>query len=88
MIYHRIIQSKFLLQSIKVFGGVHIKFMESNKKPRSFMDIKISGIDIKILIISGASPRGISMMMKTARVNAWLNNRTSVHPRGYSCYFP
>jgi MoxR-like ATPase len=47
--------------------------------PSSF-NVKISDIDVKRLIISGSSPRGISMMMKCARVNAWMNNRSSVLP--------
>jgi MoxR-like ATPase len=48
-------------------------------KPQDF-NIKISDIDISRLIVSGSSPRGISMMMKCARVNAWMNNRSSVLP--------
>ena len=48
-------------------------------KPHDF-NIKISDIDISRLIVSGSSPRGISMMMKCARVNAWMNNRSSVLP--------
>jgi MoxR-like ATPase len=48
-------------------------------KPQDF-NIKNSDIDISRLIVSGSSPRGISMMMKCARVNAWMNNRSSVLP--------
>ena len=53
--------------------------MEGSIKPQDF-NIKISDIDISRLIVSGSSPRGISMMMKCARVNAWMNNRSSVLP--------
>ena len=44
-------------------------------------------MDIGRLIVSGASPRGISMMMKCARVNAWLNNRSSVLPEDIHSIF-
>jgi len=50
-------------------------------------NIKISGVDVNRLIISGASPRGISMMIKCARVNAWLNNRSSVLPEDIHAVF-
>lgn len=32
------------------------------------------------LILSGASPRGMSMLLRAARVNAWLNSRDAVLP--------
>jgi MoxR-like ATPase len=63
-----------------------LNLWKATKNPEEY-NIKISGIDIQLLIISGASPRGISMMMKTARVNAWLNNRTSVLPEDIHAIF-
>lgn len=42
--------------------------------------VSIDGVDIDRLVLSGASPRGISMMMRAARVNAWLNGRDAVLP--------
>ena len=56
-----------------------LNLWKSTSNPELY-GLKISAIDIKILIISGASPRGISMMMKCARVNAWMNDRTSLIP--------
>ena len=49
---------------------------------RSPMDygIKVSGVDMKRLVLSGASPRGMAMLLRAARVNAWLNNRDAVLP--------
>ena len=49
---------------------------------RSPMDygIKVSGVDMKRLVLSGASPRGIAMLLRAARVNAWLNDRDAVLP--------
>ena len=63
-----------------------LNLWKSTSNPELY-GVKISGIDIKILIISGASPRGISMMMKCARVNAWLNNRTSLIPEDIHSIF-
>lgn len=49
---------------------------------RSPMDygIKVSGVDMKRLVLSGASPRGMAMLLRSARVNAWLNDRDAVLP--------
>ncbi|MCB5183864.1 MoxR family ATPase [Methylobacillus gramineus] len=49
--------------------------------------IKIEGVDIKRLVLAGASPRGIAMMMRAARVNAWLNNRDAVVPEDIHAVF-
>ncbi|HNV88494.1 MAG TPA: MoxR family ATPase [Methylotenera sp.] len=42
--------------------------------------IKVSGVDMKRLVLSGASPRGMAMLLRAARVNAWLNDRDAVLP--------
>lgn len=63
-----------------------LNLWKSTSNPELY-GVKISDIDIKILIISGASPRGISMMMKCARVNAWMNNRTSLIPEDIHSIF-
>lgn len=39
------------------------------------------------LMISGSSPRGMMMMMRAARVNAWLNERSSVTPTDIHAVF-
>ena len=49
--------------------------------------IKVEGVDIKRLVVAGASPRGIAMMMRAARVNAWLNARESVLPEDIHAVF-
>ena len=63
-----------------------LNLWKSTSNPELY-GLKISDIDIKILIISGASPRGISMMMKCARVNAWMNERTSLIPEDIHSIF-
>jgi MoxR-like ATPase len=42
--------------------------------------IKVTNVDMNRLVLAGASPRGISMMLAAARVNAWLNERTAITP--------
>jgi len=63
-----------------------LNLWKASSHPELF-NIKISGVDTGRLIISGASPRGISMMMKCARVNAWFNNRSSVLPEDIHAIF-
>lgn len=49
--------------------------------------VKIEGVDSKRLVVAGASPRGIAMMMRAARVNAWLNDREAVVPEDIHAVF-
>ena len=63
-----------------------LNLWKSTSNPELY-GVKISDIDIKVLIISGSSPRGISMMMKCARVNAWLNSRNSLLPEDIHAIF-
>jgi MoxR-like ATPase len=51
----------------------------ATRAPSDF-GVKVSGVDMNRLILSGASPRGMSMLLRAARVNAWLNNREAVLP--------
>lgn len=51
----------------------------ATKTPLDF-GVKVSGVDMNRLVLSGASPRGMGMLLRAARVNAWLNDRDSVLP--------
>jgi MoxR-like ATPase len=42
--------------------------------------IVIDGVDTAALVLAGASPRGMSLAMRAARVNAWLAGRDYVEP--------
>jgi MoxR-like ATPase len=42
--------------------------------------IAIEGVDTAALVLAGASPRGMSLAMRAARVNAWLAGRDYVEP--------
>ncbi|MGZ8250941.1 MAG: AAA family ATPase [Methylophilaceae bacterium] len=58
----------------------------ATKSPTAY-GIKVSGVDMQRLVLSGASPRGMSMMLRAAKVNAWLNNREAVLPEDVHAVF-
>lgn len=58
----------------------------ATKSPEQF-GVTVSGVEMSRLIISGASPRGVSMLLAAARVNAWLNNREAVVPEDIHAVF-
>jgi MoxR-like ATPase len=63
-----------------------LNLWRATKSPSTY-GIKVSGVDMNRLVLSGASPRGMSMMLRAARVNAWLNNRESVLPEDIHAVF-
>jgi MoxR-like ATPase len=56
-----------------------LNLWRATKAPMDF-GVKVSGVDMNRLVLSGASPRGMAMLLRAARVNAWLNNREAVLP--------
>lgn len=63
-----------------------LNLWRATKAPTTY-GIKVSGVDMQRLVLSGASPRGMSMMMRAAKVNAWLNNRSAVLPEDIHAVF-
>ena len=62
----------------------HIKNYVENlwlatENPKKF-GINIKDVDMDDFIIAGASPRGMIMLIKAAKVNAWLSNRIYIEP--------
>ena len=49
--------------------------------------IHISDIDIDQLMLAGASPRGMSMLLRASRVAAWLEGRSYVTPEDVQAVF-
>ena len=49
--------------------------------------IEIEGVDTSRLVQAGASPRGMSMLLRAARVAAWLADRTEVVPEDVHVVF-
>ena len=53
----------------------------------SELGIELEGVDMARLVQSGASPRGMSMLLRAARVAAWLAGRTEVVPEDLHAVF-
>ncbi|MDZ4142171.1 MAG: MoxR family ATPase [Methylotenera sp.] len=63
-----------------------LNLWRATKTPTDF-GVKVSGVDMNRLVLSGASPRGMGMVLRAARVNAWLNERTAVLPEDIHAVF-
>jgi MoxR-like ATPase len=59
---------------------------EATQNPAKF-SIKLDSVDIERLIQAGASPRGMGMLLKAARVHAWLMNRENLYPEDIHAVF-
>ena len=64
-----------------------VAIWQALRKPAS-AGLTIPGIDMERLVQGGASPRGISFLMRAARVHAWLAGRTMVVPEDVRAVFP
>jgi MoxR-like ATPase len=49
--------------------------------------ITLDGIDMDDLIMAGASPRGMSMLVRAASVSAWLEGRADLSPEDLRAVF-
>lgn len=63
-----------------------LNLWRATKNPTDF-GVKVSGVDMNRLVLSGASPRGMGMLLRAARVNAWINNRTAILPEDIHAVF-
>ena len=60
---------------------------EASEDPLRF-GVAIDGVDMKRLILAGASPRGMSALLRAARVVAWLAGRTHLVPDDVHAVLP
>lgn len=60
---------------------------EASETPLAF-GVRLEGVDMKRLILAGASPRGMSALMRASRVVAWLNGRTHLEPDDIRAVLP
>lgn len=51
----------------------------ATRTPQQF-DVAIPGVDMNRLVLAGASPRGTAMLLRAARVGAWLAGRDFLTP--------
>ncbi len=52
---------------------------DATHAPQKF-GVHVDGVDMNKLVLAGASPRGMMMLMRAARVVAWLDGRTHLVP--------
>ncbi len=59
----------------------------ATESPTKF-GVSVEGVDMDRLILAGVSPRGMSAMVRAARVVAWLNERDYVVPEDIHAVLP
>lgn len=74
------------IQSSPLIENYAMDLWQATLTPAKF-GIKIDGVDINRLVHAGASPRGMAMLLKAARVNAWLSEREAVLPQDIHTVF-
>ena len=58
----------------------YVEFLwQATENPKKFA-VDLEGIDMDDFLVAGSSPRGMIMLIKAAKVNAWMNNRDHVQP--------
>jgi MoxR-like ATPase len=56
-----------------------LQLWQASTAPADF-GVQLSDVDMRQLILAGASPRGMSMLLQAARVSAWLRGQSYVSP--------
>ena len=74
------------IQTSPVLEDYAMDLWHATQAPAKF-GIKIDGVDTHRLVHSGASPRGMGMLLRAARVNAWLMGRDAVLPEDIHAVF-
>lgn len=74
------------IQCSEIIEEYALDLWEATQDPAKF-GIKLDSVDVRRLIQAGASPRGMGMLLKAARVHAWLMNRESLYPEDIHAVF-
>lgn len=74
------------IQSSETLEEYALDLWEATQDPARF-GITLDGADIHRLVHAGASPRGMGMLLKAARVNAWLMDREHLYPEDIHAVF-
>ncbi len=67
------------VQASQALQNYALDLWAATRNPHAF-GIEIDGVDMRQMVLAGASPRGVSMMMRAARVHAWLEGRGHMIP--------
>ena len=74
------------IQSTESLQNYVLNLCQATRDPGRF-GISISDIDINAVVQAGVSPRGMSMLLRAARVVAWLQDREYVMPEDVRAVF-
>ena len=74
------------VQASAVLEDYVIALWDATQRPQDF-GIALEGVDMQRLIQAGASPRGMGMLLKAARVHAWLMDREYLYPEDIHAVF-
>ena len=67
------------IQASEALQAYALHLWSATRKPSDY-GIQIDGVNMSQAILAGASPRGMSMLMRAARVHAWLHGRSHLIP--------
>ena len=63
-----------------------LDLMRATQRPHEF-GVKVPGVNVADLVEAGASPRGMSLMLRAARVHAFLSGRPHLVPEDLQAVF-
>ncbi len=67
------------IQTTPTIENYALNLCRATRNPAEF-GIKLDGVDMNKMVMSGVSPRGMGMLMRAAKVAAWLHERDSLVP--------
>ena len=74
------------IQASQTLQDYALSLWQATRQPKQF-GVKLDGVDMDRLILAGASARGMSLMMRAARVQAWLSGRAYLTPEDIQSVF-
>jgi len=74
------------VQASETLQTYALELWRATSAPAEF-GVKLSDLDTAQLMLAGASPRGMSMLLRAARVTAWLEGRSFATPEDLQAVF-
>jgi MoxR-like ATPase len=74
------------IRSSEAIEDYVLDLWDATREPAKF-GIHLDSVDVARLVQAGASPRGMGMLLKAARVHAWLQERDSLYPEDIHAVF-
>jgi MoxR-like ATPase len=74
------------IRSSEAIEDYVLDLWDATRDPAKF-GIHLDSVDVARLVQAGASPRGMGMLLKAARVHAWLQERDSLYPEDIHAVF-